>query len=29
MKYGGTNGKKTLGDIPTTKQAFMDIQTHL
>ncbi|MGB4113457.1 MAG: type I restriction-modification enzyme R subunit C-terminal domain-containing protein [Yoonia sp.] len=30
VKYGGTNGaKRVLGEIPTIKRAFMDIQAHL
>ncbi len=30
VKYGGTNGaKRVLGEIPTIRQAFMDIQAHL
>jgi type I restriction enzyme R subunit len=30
VRYGGTNGaKRALGEIPTIKRAFMDIQTHL
>ncbi|WP_085311464.1 EcoAI/FtnUII family type I restriction enzme subunit R [Planktotalea arctica] len=30
VKYGGTNGaKRVLGEIPTIKQAFTDIQAHL
>ncbi|AGI69030.1 hypothetical protein OAN307_c35530 [Octadecabacter antarcticus 307] len=30
VKYGGTNGaKRVLGEIPTIKKAFTDIQMHL
>lgn len=30
VKYGGTNGaKQVLGEIPTIKKAFTDIQAHI